>query len=241
MLLLGIPVERIRLLGDSWSDGGLWDDIAWLALRIWEPADDDERRLRWHHLVMAVGNFKRQGGRRLRPAHIASAPAIGSASRRDQIRIPGGPVVACEDLASWKELERSLHGAATPTTTTLLSALWPERHHVLDWRVLAAVAGLDAVDGSNLGLVEPRSRRSILPTLDTYCQVRKLLIRLADDADLPVSTVERALYLISRGVRDEGMTWTEYGSALRSVHDRRETPDVDGTPDDEQEIPLSAP
>ena len=222
MLLLGIPVECIRMLGDSWSDGGLWDDIAWLALCTWEAADDDERCLRWRHLVMAVGNFKRQGGRRLRPAHIASASALESASRGDQIHIPGGPMVACEDLTSWKELERSLHGAATATTTTLLSALWPERHHVLDWRVLAAVAGLDAIGGSNLGLVEPGSRRSILPTLDLYCQVRKLLIQLADDADLPVSTVERALYVISRGVRGKGMTWTEYGSALRLVRDRRD-------------------
>lgn len=70
MLWLGVPVERIRLLGDSWSDGGLWNDIAWLALRTWEAADDDERRLRWHHLVMAVGNFKRQGGRRVRPEQV---------------------------------------------------------------------------------------------------------------------------------------------------------------------------
>jgi hypothetical protein len=31
MLLPGIPVERIRSLGDAWSDGRLWDDIAWLA------------------------------------------------------------------------------------------------------------------------------------------------------------------------------------------------------------------
>lgn len=239
--MLGVPVERIRLLGDSWSDGGLWDDIAWLALRTWEAPDDEERRLRWHHLVMAVGNFKRQGGRRLRPVQLASVLAFGSASRRDQIHIPGGPMVACEDLASWKELERSLHGAAAATTTALLAALWPTRHYVLDWRVLAVVAGLDAVDGSNLGLVEPESRRSIMPTLDIYCKVRRLLIRLAVDADLPVSTVERALYVISRGVRGKGMTWTEYGSALRSVHDRRETPDIDGTPDDEQEIPPSAP
>jgi hypothetical protein len=31
MLLPGVPVERIRSLGDAWSDGRLWDDIAWLA------------------------------------------------------------------------------------------------------------------------------------------------------------------------------------------------------------------
>jgi hypothetical protein len=116
MLLLGVPVERIRMLGDSWSDGGLWDDIAWLALYMWEAADDDERCLRWHHLVMAVGNFNRQGGRRLRPAHVASASALESASRGDQIHIPGGPMVACEDLTSWRRTLLSgtqFAGAAT--------------------------------------------------------------------------------------------------------------------------------
>jgi len=81
MLVLGIPVERIRALGDAWSDGGLWDDILWLADSAWTAPEDDERRMRWHHLVMAVGNFKRQNGRRLRPARIAPAFVTAPAAR----------------------------------------------------------------------------------------------------------------------------------------------------------------
>jgi hypothetical protein len=66
VLILGVPAERVRALGETWDDGGLWDDILWLALLARAATDDSERRMRWHHLVMAVGNFKRQGGRRLR-------------------------------------------------------------------------------------------------------------------------------------------------------------------------------
>lgn len=41
MFLLGVPRERIRALGDSWADGGLWDDILWLAFQAWSASGDD--------------------------------------------------------------------------------------------------------------------------------------------------------------------------------------------------------
>ena len=243
MLLFGVPAERIRALGDSWSDGGLWDDIAWLALLMWAAADDDERRMRWHHLVMAVGNFKRQGGRRLRPARISPARNGVLAAGQDQLSIPDGILVARDDDASWGRLKRSLPGAAVATTTSLLAALWPDSHHILDWRVLAAVAGLDAVAGGegNLRLAAPGSREQLEPTLERYSRVRALLVELAGQACLPVQTVERALYLMSRGVQGKGKTWAEYGQALTEVLPLQETADTDGAPDDEQEIPPSAP
>ena len=61
---LGIDGNRLGEIGSRWNDGGLWDDALWLAARAWEDTDQDEHRHRWHHLVMAVGNFKRQQGRR---------------------------------------------------------------------------------------------------------------------------------------------------------------------------------
>lgn len=84
-----MDAERIRQLAATWCDGGLWDDIEWLSQRVWEAGDDDERRLRWHHLVMPAGNFKRQGGRRLKPEPLTSGPSPEAAARADQIRIPG--------------------------------------------------------------------------------------------------------------------------------------------------------
>jgi hypothetical protein len=244
MLVLGVPVERIRAFGDAWSDGGLWDDILWLADGVWKATEDDERRIRWHHLVMAIGNFKRQNGRRLRPARIAPTPAAATAARPDRFRVPEGPELICDDAASWKRLEQSLGGAAAATTTTILAALWPDSHHVLDWRVLAAVTGLGIFVGGdeNLGLAEADSRIQLQPTLDYYAQVRMLLVRLGNQAGVPVTTLERALYLMSRAVQGKGMTWAEYGTALAAVVPApSRTADDAGTSDDEQEMPPPAP
>jgi hypothetical protein len=250
MLVLGVPAERIRSFGSMWSDGGLWDDILWLADRAWTAADDDERRIRWHHLVMAVGNFKRQNGRRLRPARVspagitASATDTPPAARPDRFCVPQGPEVIRDDAGSWGQLEQSLGGAAAATTTTILAALWPDSHHILDWRVLAAVTGLGIFAGSdgNLDLPAADSTLSLHPTLDHYARVRALLTRLGDQAGLPVATLERAFYLMSRAVHGKGMTWAEYGKALAvAVPDPGRNACDDGTPDDEQEMPPSAP
>ena len=117
---------------------------------------------------------------------------------RIELSIPDGILVARDDDASWGRLKRSLPGAAVATTTSLLAALWPDSHHILDWRVLPAVAGLDAVAGGegNLRLAAPGSREQLEPTLERYSRVRALLVELAGQACLPVQTVERALYLM---------------------------------------------
>jgi hypothetical protein len=142
-------------------DDSLLADLAWTA------PDDGERRMRWHHLVMAVGNFKRQNGRRLRPARIAAAPVTVLHVRPDRFCVPAGPEVIREDAGSWTRLEQSLGGAAAATTTTLLAALWPDSHHILDWRVLAAAAGLGILAGGDqdLGLADAGSRAQLRPTL----------------------------------------------------------------------------
>jgi len=243
MPLLGVEAERIRQFADTWSDGGLWDDIAWLSLRVWDADNDDERRLRWHHLVMAVGNFKRLGGRRLRPEPLASAPGPEAVGRADHIRIPGGTLVTCEEPGSWSQLRDTLPGAAAPTTTTLLAALWPTRHFILDWRVLAAVAGLDVTSGGpSHGIAEASSGDFLEPTLDRYRTVRELLIFSADESRTPLQVVERGLYVMSKGVKGiKGRTWAEYGDALRARRGRTEPAGTDGEADDEQMTPPPAP
>lgn len=35
VLILGVPVDQIRAFGKAWSDGGLWDDILFLAVLAW--------------------------------------------------------------------------------------------------------------------------------------------------------------------------------------------------------------
>src|SRR5580658_1943668 len=136
MTSLGIDRDSLRDLGEDWADGGLWDDVLWLALRFWDATDEVARRRRWHHLVMAVGNFKRQRGRRLQPSPISPADGLTSSPRFLEFQPPGtAGRVGRDDPASWTNLD--LPGAATATHTSLLAALWPDHHHVLDWRVLA--------------------------------------------------------------------------------------------------------
>ena len=188
MLILGVPAERIRALGETWDDGGLWDDILWLALLARAATDDRERRMRWHHLVMAVGNFKRQRGRRLRPSRISPADKFTYAARADHFNGPDDLTISRDDADSWQHLEDSLAGAATATTTTLLAALWPDSHHILDWRVLAAAAGLGLVAGdeNGLDLVTPGGRDPRPPALELYSRVRTVLITQSARAGVPL-------------------------------------------------------
>jgi hypothetical protein len=152
--------------------------------------------------------------------------------------------VICDDAGSWTRLQQSLDGAAAATTTTILAALWPDSHHILDWRVLAAVTGLGIVAGGdeNLGLAEAGSRTQLQPTLEQYAQVRALLARAANRIGVPVTTLERALYLMSTVVQGKGMTWAEYGTALAGAElPPGRAADHDGTSGDERESPPTAP
>jgi hypothetical protein len=243
VLILGVPAERIRAFGETWDDGGLWDDILWLALLARAATDDRERRMRWHHLVMAVGNFKRQGGRRLKPSRISPADEFVYAARADQFSGPDDLTISRDDAGSWQRLEDSLDGAATATTTTLLAALWPDSHHILDWRVLAAAAGLDLVAGdeNGLDLVTPHGRDPLPPALDLYSRVRTVLITQSARADVPLRTTERALYLISKATDGRGTTWAQYGDKLRKAAQARRADGADGTSDDERDAPPAAP
>jgi hypothetical protein len=243
MLILGVPAARLRALGETWDDGGLWNDILWLALLARSATDDRERRMRWHHLVMAVGNFKRQNGRRLRPSQISPAGNLTYAVSADHFNGPDDLTIRRDDARSWQRLQDSLTGAATATTTTLLAALWPDSHHILDWRVLAAVAGLGLVAGgeSDLNMVAADGRAPLPPTLDLYPGVRILLTRQSADAGVPLRTTERALYLMSRAVRGRGTTWAEYGGKLREAAQADRASGTDGTSDDEQDAPPTAP
>jgi hypothetical protein len=243
VLILGIPADRISALGETWSDGGLWDDVLFLAGLAWDAADEPERRMRWHHLVMAAGNFKRQDGRRLRPCRLSPAGDLTSAAKAEQFSGPGGLTISRDDAGSWQRLQGLLDGAGAVMTTTLLAALWPDSHHILDWRVLAAAAGLGLVAGgeNDLGLATPAGRDQLEPDLDRYSRVRKLLIRQSGEAGVPLRTTERALYLMSRAVNGKGLTWAGYGTELREAAPGDMASVTDGTADDEQDTPPAAP
>jgi len=160
------------------------------------------------------------GGRRLRPSRISPADKFTYAARADHFNGPDDLTISRDDADSWQHLEDSLAGAATATTTTLLAALWPDSHHILDWRVLAAAAGLGLIAGdeNGLDLVTPGGRDPLPPALDLYSRVRTVLIRQSVRAGVSLRATERALYLISKAINGRGTTWAEYGDKLRKPH-----------------------
>ncbi len=115
-------------------------------------------------------------------------------------------------------------------------------HHVLDWRVLAAVAGLGVISGSpsDLGFVRRDGRNQLRPTLEHYAKVRDLLTKVATDTGLSLMTVETALYRLTKGVQGKGKTWGEYGQALADSAPPAQA-DSDGAADDEDDMPPLAP
>lgn len=217
--LPGLAAEAVRRLAGSWSDAGFWADIEWLAARFWTTVGV-EHAIAWHHLVLAIGNFKRQPGRRLHAGRLAGLqPAPAVESRRSAIEVPGAdPVVrvSVENFDSWRSLSGALPGAAEATTTTLLAALWPDRHFVFDWRVFAAANALRI----SAGLVTTPDipiEGSEMPqlTFDDYRIVREWVIGVAALTLESPSAVERSLYRLSQLVpAADGRTWARYADEI---------------------------
>lgn len=228
--LPGLEASAISGLFETWSDGGLWADVNWLADRFW-ASEKDDRLVAWHHLVMAVGNFKRQRGRRLQPPLLAPRLDVQPRRLSGAFVLPESePVVVIEvdDPASWSLLEKRLPGAAVATVTTLLAALWPERHFVFDWRVRAAANGLRVLSGlETTAGVEPEGSKSPKLTLDDYCIVRDWILDAAERTGEPLVAIERALYRLSQkaskakrkaeGRGKAAQTWSEYADEIASV------------------------
>lgn len=215
----GLDNESIRLFARKWKDGGLWDDVAYLADKFWSASDEEERLRSWHHVVVAVGNFKRPPGRRLRPASLGSLPT-SQPQRASSVSVPGARhdlVLGVDDASTWEHLCDSLPGAAVATTTTLLAALWPEQHFIFDWRVHAAAAGLRVYADLSAD-VDPDSCVPTTETFRAYGLVRPWVLESAYSTGTTVVEVERSLYQLSQEVADvDERSWREYGRALRDL------------------------
>jgi len=207
----GVAAVDISRWASRWNDTGLWSDVLLLADRVWGASAADERVLAWHHLLMAVGNFKRQGGRRIMPA--VDLPPARPVSRTQTFDTPTGMAVNVEALTDWQRLQASLVGIATPTCTTLLAALWPGDHFVFDWRVRAVASGVLRTNGfAACPSIEAAGQRQPGPvTMEDYHYVRAGL----RSSDLDLVTSERAFYEISRAMTPvRGRTWEAYGAAV---------------------------
>lgn len=216
--LPGLTRTAVKRIAKRWDDGGLWDDIQVLANRFWAARDDETRLVCWHHLVLAVGNFKRQPGRRLRPSPLTSLGVYDQFVRTSEITVPSmdGQHIHVNDPLTWDFLMRALPGARVATTTALLAALWPDQHIVFDRRVHWAANALRICSKlSPSPGVEPSSSRWHDSTLNDYNLIRGWILTTAELLRMPPNMVERTLYILDRQVPSfKGETWSHYAERI---------------------------
>jgi hypothetical protein len=214
--LPGFTASRARKLATEWDDEGLWADVASLGEQFWAASDAVDRAVRWHHVVLAVGNFKRPRARWLSPGRLEKLPGQ-QPKVASSFETPAGLRVDRDDRLSWESLRSSLAGADVSTTASLLAALWPNQHFVFDWRVRAAASGLRLAVG-----LEPCP--GVAPSIaggesspldfDDYVLVRGWLQAL----DRPLVVSQRALYCLSQKAGSEpSRPWSEYSQVLVSI------------------------
>jgi hypothetical protein len=237
-----LPKDTIRCLAERWRDNGdsKWVDVKRVVSRFYEElsnitrSNDEELLFRWNHLLMVVGNFKRQGPTSIWPAPI---PDVVNAPLRpvpDQIDVPYDNLsfrrddqpVSGQTFTSWRNLQ-TINGIGVPTATTLLSALWPGHHFVLDIRDVRAGVGLivgptwTQRDEDSFALPSERD-------WEWYGWLRECLLQTVARTDLELFEVERALYILDRQVlrelnktygKDEWV-WSQYEPAAHRVAEK---------------------
>jgi hypothetical protein len=190
----------------------LWEDVQRVADRV-HATSGNQRAWAWHHLLLAVANFKTQAT--LFPPGLLPAPETISLQREDVLVVPmatGTLELRAEDAATWTQLLQ-LKGLREPRATTVLSALWPGRHIIMDWRALSAAL---ALAGARLGwsssAVDPSSTRRAKDSWESYAWYRDTVLRAASQAEERPLIVERALWRVGR--KAPGMTWAKYASQV---------------------------
>jgi hypothetical protein len=147
---LPLRLGDVEMLAAKWGGPGsrrgrAWADIDVLARTFLtcDPSETQSAVLAWHHLLLAVGNFKRRGGLIMPPSLVGEVES----ERPDHFRIhtSGTATLALksDDQPTWRKLTQ-VEGVGVPTATTLLSALWPGSHVIIDKRAMRAAIGLSA-------------------------------------------------------------------------------------------------
>jgi hypothetical protein len=217
-----VAAERLWGRQDRPAWESQWLAIGTIASDIWSTPVDDLDRLRrlWMLLTCAVGNFKRQGNTVIfpLPSPWRLAPLPGQSEPRDMLSIPVDDMaLTLNSHGTTEPLEGLTRGlASVPTGSTLLTALWPTEHAIMDIRDFQVVVGLLAHQGIE---VVPRGETASLSSPDwkEYRWFRLLMkteaARLRLDSPL---ILERALF-VAYGYRPKqavSMAWSQWGTDL---------------------------
>jgi hypothetical protein len=167
----------------------------------------------WNLLLMAAGNFKRQTP--IGPLALPW-PVTEPGESDDRVVVPDGQLLLRDSVDSWSELT-SISGLGIPTSSTVLSALWPGHHAIMDTRALTAAVGLAGHQrGWDTTPVLDGTAWRLPPfTWAVYVWYRNELLQTAQAVGAALLDVERALYRIhGRGKVVRGRSWADYGGAI---------------------------
>ncbi|MGE5292700.1 MAG: hypothetical protein ACM3ML_37020 [Micromonosporaceae bacterium] len=209
-----LTCEEIDAVGPIDTDlVALWADVQLLADAV-HMSTDAERQLAWHHLLLAVGNYKAQAP--LFAVAFPSTPEPKTVERKQSLRLrAGGQIleVSGEVPSTWQKLAADIRGLGVARTTTILSALWPGQHVMMDWRTLSAAL---ALTGARLGwdqtLVDPASIAPADSSWPNYEWYRRSVLDCATRVGKSAVEVERALWQVGREA--PGTTWAAYAQLL---------------------------
>jgi hypothetical protein len=234
--LLPLKLQDVEMLAARWGGpesrrGRAWRDIEVLAEQflIHDGSRAESGCQAWHHLLLGAGNFKRSAGMILPPA----LPRTPMAERPDACVIPVSVAATLplerDDPGTWRNLTL-VDGLGVPTATTLLSALWPSYHVIIDVRAFRAAVGLSAsvgwavsgLDNSDLPVRSPAEMY-----WQIYCEwYQPTVLRTANKLECPAVIVERALFCLDGPVVEQlkrtPWVWTDYRpTAERWMADER--------------------
>jgi hypothetical protein len=239
--------EKIRILNAQIEESSSfvvdWQNTRWAADLFWKSQEGDDTHRKqetWHHLVMSVGNFKRQAPISLLRATVEASIEVNELSRPESCKIviidyEGKEMHVTlhrEQPETWSKLE-GVRGLQTATITTLLSAIWPGEHIVLDIRDLKAAYGLCLDKPVEQGFISLSKNRDPLRTLKEYVWLRNEVKSLCTSSEfiaesISVVEVERALYRLDQLQSDfrkenkqlgREITWVMYAAQLNNSLD----------------------
>lgn len=215
---LPLGPRAITTLSEEWGGEDAlrsWSDIEWVAQQFMRQSSGGsvDATVAWHHLVVAVGNFKRSTGRN-HPAHLP--PPDQKLQVPDHFTIPGHSLdVHIDDVQTWRYLTKAIRGFDVPTATTLLSAVWPGQHVIIDRRDTVAAVGLTTSVWDSKGYEDAKlpSRKPYDAYWELYEWLRPTIQATAVGV-APVD-VERALYVLDIKARKalppkRNWRWSQY-------------------------------
>ncbi|HVX21285.1 MAG TPA: hypothetical protein VHB02_08055 [Acidimicrobiales bacterium] len=214
---IGLPPNSIGQLAEAWGGSGnwraVWGDIEYLASRLFEVEgsqnqESGEIHRRWHHLVLAVGNFKRQAGM-IEPTQLAPRGSRGVSARPTELTIPETTAVVRRDVPSTWQALTAIPGIGVPTATTLLSALWPGHHVIIDRRDVTAAVGL----GPGSGWLGAPFDGAWLPDSLAWDWYEWLRSSIRATPGFTMVEIERSLYQLDRRIRSRlssPWSWSDY-------------------------------